>query len=83
MELDSKYKTLFVEVQQLGRGLKFKSSVNGDQLARDVQATVEAMERKGFVLFSIEAISGYRSQGYSTTEGVLLVFKKEEGEDAL
>ncbi len=74
--MESNYKTIFINVSPVGKGMKFKKSVNGDQLARDIQASIEEMEQKGFLLFKSTPISSYNVSGYSATEGVMLIYKK-------
>lgn len=76
---ESKYKTVFVEGVPVGRGLKFKVSMNGDQLARDMQATIEEMEQNGFELFNNTTISGFGGGGVNTNLGMMMVFKKRDG----
>ncbi len=78
--METKYKTKFIEVTPLGKGFSFKSSANGDQLARDVQATLEEMERQGYELHSNTPVTGYTSMSIPTMFGVMLVFRKTREE---
>lgn len=75
---NSKYKTVFIETTSVGKGLRFKMSVNGDQLSRDMQASIEEMERKGFKFIESNPISGYHVNGYTSMIGMMMVFKKHE-----
>ena len=52
--------------------------MNGDQLARDIQASIEEMEEKGFDLISSSPITAYNASGFAATEGVILVYKREK-----
>lgn len=74
--MNSNYKTIFIDTVHSGKGMKFKSSVNGDQLARDTQAAIEEMESKGFILHVMDAVTSYKVNGYNTTEGMLMIFRK-------
>ena len=73
---DSKYKTVFVETVTAGKGLKFKLAVNGDQLARDMQASIEEMEKQGFEVFSTTPVSGFSGSGVSYMLGMMILYKK-------
>ena len=75
--METNYKTMFIETVALGKGMKFKSTVNGDQLARDVQAAIEEMESKGFALNMMNPVISYKGSGYNTTEGMLMVFRRK------
>ena len=73
---NSKYKTVFVETVSVGKGLRFKMTVNGDQLARDMQASIEEMEEKGFEFVESNPVSAYNVNGYTSMVGMMMVFKK-------
>lgn len=78
------YRTAFVETQETVSKGMFKRStmtVNGDNLARDVQALVMEMAAEGFLLKSstpVQSSGVYMSSyPYSYTSGVLLVFEQK------
>lgn len=73
---DSKYKTVFIETVTVGKGLKFKLSVNGDQLSRDMQASIEEMEKQGFEVLSTTPISGFTGSGINSMIGMMILYKK-------
>lgn len=75
--METNYKTMFIETVSLGKGMRFKSTVNGDQLARDIQAAIEEMEKNGFALNMMNPVISYKVSGYNTTEGMLVVFRKK------
>ncbi|MDX1939116.1 MAG: hypothetical protein SFU99_01110 [Saprospiraceae bacterium] len=79
------YKTLYVPTAEVKAKSAFSATipeVNGDQLARDVQATLLEMESEGYKLHSISPVTNsktyYGSFAYSYTDGMLLVFQKSE-----
>lgn len=79
------YKTIYVPAPELKSKSVFSSQppeLNGDQLARYVQATLLEMEAEGYRLHSLTPITSGRvhmsSMAYSHTDGVLLVFQKVE-----
>lgn len=74
---DSKYRTVFIETVNVGKGMKFKLSVNGDQLARDMQASIEEMEIKGFEVLSTTPVSGFSGAGINSMLGMMILYKKE------
>jgi hypothetical protein len=75
---DSKYKTVFVETVTVGKGMKFKISVNGDQLSRDMQASIEEMEQQGFEVFSTTPVSGFTGNAINSMIGMMILYKKNE-----
>lgn len=77
---NSKYKTVFIETVSVGKGLRFKMTVNGDQLSRDMQASIEEMEGKGFEFVESNPVSGYHVNGYTSMIGMMMVFRKNESE---
>ena len=79
-----KYKTIFVDaatVKNKGTWGVSLDETNGDQLARDIQATVLENDLAGFELMqsmpvtSSKTISG--AYAYSLTSGVILIFKQK------
>ena len=74
--METNYKTMFIDTVSQGKGMRFKTTVNGDQLARDVQAAIEEMEKKGMMLNMMNPVMSYRANGYHTTEGMLMIFRK-------
>lgn len=58
------YKTIFVEAETIVKNGKY--AANGDQLARDVQATLVEMSQKGFELVSSNAVHSV---------GMMLIFR--------
>ncbi len=79
--MESNFKTIFVH-STIAKGksiFSFKSTINGDQFARDVQATIDEMKGKGFELYQmspIYATTTILQTPMQTTEGMLMVFKK-------
>ncbi len=79
-----KYKTIFVDAATVKNksawGISLEET-NGDQLARDIQATVLENDLAGFELMqsmpvaSSKTISG--AYAYTLTTGVILIFKKK------
>ena len=84
------YKTMFIDAP-LVKGEKKMGvallEVNGDQLARDINAAIYEKEKEGYALINSLPVQSSKSimggsQTYSYTIGVLLVFhKKETGQD--
>ncbi len=78
------YKTIFVEAREVvGKGMFKKTTmmVNGDDLSRDIQATLTEMVLQGFQLEQSIPIASSKvymsSYPYTYTNGVLLIFGKE------
>jgi hypothetical protein len=74
---DSKYKTVFVKSEPVGKGFQFKMSVNGDQLAINMQVSIEEMEKKGFEVFELRPVNGFMGSGNSSMLGMMILFKKK------
>ncbi len=79
------YKTMYIPSTEIKNKSAFSTGIpelNGDQLARDVQAALLEMEQQGYQLHSITPVNAgklyYGSIGYTQTDGVLLVFQKSE-----
>ncbi|GEM_PF-1348567 len=77
------YKTLYIPAAQIKPKGTFSTAigeVNGDELARDVQAALVEMEGAGYKLHTMTPIASgtlyMSSAAYSPTDGVLLVFEK-------
>ncbi len=79
-----KYKTIFVDAATVKSKSAWGISLeepNGDQLARDIQATVLENDLAGFELMqsmpvtSSKTISG--AYAYAFTSGVILIFKQK------
>lgn len=77
------YKTIFIPSDQIKPKSSFSTNlpeINGDQLARDVQAALVEMESEGYTLHSVTPVQSAKlymsSFAYSHTDGVLLVFEK-------
>jgi len=70
------YKTIFIEAEIIKATMKMKYEPNGDQLARDVQATLIEMADKGYELFSTDSVTSNHQSTYSHTSGMVLIFKK-------
>ena len=68
------YKTVFVpaELVKSSMGLVFKP--NGDQLARDIQATITEQIDYGYKVFSMSAINETHNN-YTHTSGVIIIFE--------
>ena len=78
------YRTAFIETQEVTSKGMFKRNsmtINGDNLARDVQALVTEMAAEGYILQSASPVhsSGVymSSYPYSYTSGMLLIFEKK------
>lgn len=73
------YLTIFVEAERVNPS-KFSTdyAINGDQLARDVQASIIEYSKKGYKLDQIQGVNSAQST-VSYTQGMLLVFKNEQG----
>ena len=50
--------------------------IDGVQMARDVQATIENMAQQGWELFNCESIISTRYLQITFTEGYTLIFRK-------
>ncbi len=79
------YKTIYIPTPETKPKSMFSAQIpelNGDQLARDVQATLIEQEAEGYYLYSITPVQSGRlymsSMVYSHTDGVLMVFRKGE-----
>ncbi|HHB77783.1 MAG TPA: hypothetical protein ENK85_00965 [Saprospiraceae bacterium] len=72
----NQYKTIFVTADIVKSAMKMKYQPNGDQLARDIQATLIEMAHKGYELVSSNAINSNHQSTYSHTTGMMLIFKK-------
>lgn len=79
-----KYKTIFVDAATAKIKATFGMTleeVNGDQLARDVQATILENDLEGFELVNSMPITSSKvyssTYPYSLTTGVLLIFKQK------
>ncbi len=70
------YKTIFIASEIVKAAMKMKYEPNGDQLARDVQATLVEMHHKGYELVSSNTVNSNHQSTYSHTSGMLLIFKK-------
>ena len=68
------YKTIFVTAEIVKSMVRYEP--NGDQLARDVQATLVEMSQKGYELVSSSTINSNYQTTASHTSGVILIFKK-------
>ena len=73
---DSKYKTVFVKAEPVGKGFQFKMSVNGDQLAIDMQASIEEMGEQGFDVMKLKTINGFMGSGNNSMLGMMILYKK-------
>lgn len=80
------YKTKFIPVEEVKPKSAFSTllpEINGDQLARDVQAILLEMEDEGYKLHTMTPVQSGKlymsSFAYSYTDGVLLVFEKVIG----
>ncbi len=77
-----KYKTLFIDATFTKPPSKWVGStqVNGDQLARDIDAALLEMEEKGYELVNSMPVTSAKihmsSYPFSYTEGITLLFKK-------
>lgn len=82
--MPSKYKTIYIHTEKASKESIWRlgPTVNGDQLARDVQAAIESMELDEYKLYSVTPIVATitREAGDTvpTTEGVMLIFEKEK-----
>jgi len=72
----NEYKTIFVPAEIIKSAMKMKFQPNGDQLARDVQATLVEMHHKGYELISTDMLNSNHQATYSHTSGMMLIFKK-------
>ncbi len=73
------YLTIFVEAERINPNkLMGDYSINGDQLARDVQAAIIEYSKKGYKLDQIQGVNSSLST-YSFTQGMILVFKNDQG----
>lgn len=73
------YLTIFVEAERTNPSkLSADYSINGDQLARDVQAAIIEYSKKGYQLDQIQPVTSSIST-MSYTQGMLMVFKDREG----
>jgi hypothetical protein len=73
------YLTIFVEAERVNPNkLMADYSINGDQLARDVQAAIIEYSKKGYQLDQIQGVNSSQST-VSYTQGMLLIFKNKQG----
>ena len=77
------YKTLFIPTAEIKPKSAFSAvlpEINGDQFARDIQATLEEMENEGYKLHSMSPVQSAKlymsTYVYSFTDGMLLIFEK-------
>lgn len=77
------YKTLYIPSAEIKPKSSFSTAipeVNGDQLARDVEAALVEMEQQGYKLHSMSPIQSSKlylsAYAYNFTDGVLLIFEK-------
>ncbi len=69
------YKTLFIPCDEIKAKSAFSAQlpeINGDQLARDVQAALLEMEHEGYRLHSMSPVQSANNY----TDGMLLIFEK-------
>jgi len=77
------FKTIFVDSQKVKTGV-FNNNleINGDQLARDMEAAILEMGQQGFEPIQVSPVTSSKvisgALGLTYTEGVLLIFKKRE-----
>ncbi len=78
------YKTIFVDAATSKLKATFGMSIeeaNGDQLARDVQATILENDLAGFELLSSTPVTSSKvyssTYPYAITTGVILIFKQK------
>ncbi|MBI1226282.1 MAG: hypothetical protein GC192_13695 [Bacteroidetes bacterium] len=79
-----KYKTIFVDSATSKLKATFGMTLeeaNGDQLARDIQATILENDLDGFELLSSMPVTSSKvyssTYPYSLTTGVILIFKQK------
>lgn len=73
------YVTIFVEAERVTSSkFNMNYTINGDHLARDVQAAITEYSIKGYQLDQIQPVTSSQSS-VSYTQGMLLVFKNEQG----
>lgn len=79
------YKTFYIPSAEVKPKSAFSTGlpqINGDQLARDVQATLVEMESEGYKLHSVSPVTNAKSHHggftYSYTDGILMIFQKSE-----
>lgn len=77
----ARYKTVFIERQEGPKPNKFTfgASIDGAQMAIDIQITLDEYEALGYRLFSTESVMGSvpKSGSYiKTTIGVILIFEQ-------
>ncbi len=76
--MNSNYKTIFIEAERSNPSpLAGDYSINGDQLARDIQAAIAENSSKGYLLEGMQAITSSKST-ISFTQGVVLAFRKKQ-----
>jgi len=77
-----KYKTLFIDATFIKPSSKWVGStqINGDQLARDIDAAILEMEGKGYELINSLPVTSSKiymsSYPFCYTEGITLIFKQ-------
>jgi len=73
------YVTIFVEAERVSKSsISSNYTINGDQLARDVQAAIIEYSKKGYQLDHTQAVTSAQST-VSYTQGIMLIFKDREG----
>ena len=80
--MPSNYRTIFVESTEANnRGIlkDHRREINGDQLARDVQAAILEQEQDKMELISTSPITSTLTNGRVFTQGVLLIFRRIVG----
>lgn len=69
---DSKYRTVFVKDDLTNKGFHIKISINGGQLAQNMQTSIEEMEKQGFEVSELSPVINS-----SSTVGMIILFKKQ------
>ena len=69
------YKTVFVPTEIQKSTMSMHHKPNGDQLARDIQATISEKVDSGYKLFSSSVINASHNSTHSYTSGVILIFE--------
>lgn len=78
--MPTKYKTIFIDTSDAKVGSMMRSitkKINGDELARDVQAALIEAESQGFKLIQMSPVTSSLSNNRTYTEGMLLVFEQK------
>ncbi|MEM7102666.1 MAG: hypothetical protein AAF502_05975 [Bacteroidota bacterium] len=79
--MPSEYRTIFVPTHPAKKESVFKlvETVDGSQLARDVQAMIEEMEFKGYELKFMNPVNSsvpWKGSYRTGSSGMLMVFKR-------